>query len=332
MGLLEKALRGSNQDSLPSSKSSLYARAIAAASETSRKIKPATRVVSSPAFTLDDLRSLKSELSALPRTFDIYLTQWSKISSVLRLSSFALFLPSGTFLLPVARIGFPSCPPSPVSSSLAERVLGCRGELDEGSAAALSTALGLSSPLSLRASSVFIGPHVAALWVYRDASLESCSGEFQTEVVSLFSSGVAGDYPLVPILPPIVNPDRFLFDTIIKAARSFVFSFDLSLLYEEISKSHSGVSADLLRSSFTAACTRVLAPEGSAVVYGTMRTACVLPSSSSSDHELALFQFLKSLRRLLPSFPASSFPKGRSTVIDSQSDAALSELTRFLQS
>jgi hypothetical protein len=330
MGLLEKALRESTHEPAPSGKTSLYARAIAAVSGAARKTDAEAHSISSLSFTLDDLRSLKSELSALSPTYDLYLSQWWKISSVLRFSSLALFMPSGDYLVPVARIGFPSCPPSPVASSIADRACGGREALDHGSAAALSTALGASSSLPLRASAVFIESRVAALWVYRDGALEAESSEVQAEVGTVFSSGAVRGLPIVTIDSPVSDPERVLFDAVARASKAFVFLFDLSRHYEEISASCPGASVDLLRSSFTSACKKILAGEGATVVCGTARIACALASSSSSDHELALFQFGKSLRRFLPFLSVSTFPTGRSTLIEPQSDRAFAELARFI--
>jgi hypothetical protein len=353
MGLLEKALR----ESAPSSevgegKTSLYAKAVAASTVEVDEppAKPAARrapaqaaaaprpapaalspkSASALAFTSESLSNLEAEFLAIPPTHDAYLAAWSKASSVLRLSSMALFMPKGDALAPVARIGFPPKTASSAPSITAERAQGGRDPLDRESADALSGALGASPSLPLRASAVHSGSRVAALWVYRDAALEASPRDLQSRLGSSLSSLSGRGAPIVSIVAASGLPERALLDSVSRSARASFFAFDLARLSLEIYASCPGISPELLVSSFAAACASILAGEGSASPYGHMRVGCALSASSSSDHELAMFQFAKSLKRLLPFLSVASFPSGRSTSLSPSSPDAASELAEFL--
>jgi hypothetical protein len=342
MGLLEKALR---ESTLPATggygHSSLYAKAVAATSvapPAAQSPSPPAQSPSppaqpskpsQPAFTSEDLSSLESELSALPPTHDAYLASWSR-ASALGLSSLALFMPRGDSLAPAARIGFPPMPMGSVPSLVAEQAQGGRDPLGRPASEALSAALGASQSLPLRASAVHSGSRIAALWVYRDAALEASLRDMQSRLGAALSSISGRGAPLVSIVGVSGKPERSLLDSVSRSAKASYFVFDLSRLAGEISASCPGISMEFLVSSFAAACSAILAGEGSAAPCGTMRVGCALGSSSSSDHELALFQFVKSLKRLLPFLSVASFPSGRSVSFAPTSPDAVSELAGFL--
>jgi len=345
MGLLEKAIRETEIPSSGSGRSSLYAKAIAATSSTASpesrakavperlpQPSPPRRATSSLAFTPEALSSLESELSAISPTHDAYLASWSKASSILRLSSFALFMPRGDSLVPVARIGFPQKPIAAVPSLTAEHAQGGRDPLDQTASDALSAALGATPSLPLRAAAMHSGSRITALWVYRDAALETSPRDLQSRLGATLSSMSRRGAPLVHILGASTKPERVLLDSVSHSARASLFLFDLSRLYGEISASCPGISTELLLSSFAAACSSILSGEGAAAPCGPSRIGCALGSSSSTDHELALFQFGKSLKRLLPFLSVASFPSGRSASIATSSADAASELARFLAS
>jgi len=335
MGLLQKALREST-GSPEGGASSLYARAIASvpgAPEAKGRRVPEGAQAPRPAslsFGPDELRSLEADLASIAPTHDAYLAAWSKATSSLGLSSIALFMPRGESLVPAARIGFPSGATASAPIAVAELAQGGRESLDRASAEALSAALGASPALPLRASAFHSGSRLAALWVYRDLALEAAPRELQARVGSVLSSISSRGFPLVPILSPTNMPRRILLDSASKSARASIFLFDLSRLYEETSASCPGASPELLVSSFACACSATLSGEGLSVICDTMRVACVLGSSSSCDHELALFQFGKSLRRFLPFLSVATFPAGRSISIEPSSPAASSEIDKIL--
>jgi hypothetical protein len=357
MGLLEKALRESaGPAAVGAGGTSLYAKAIAAA--TGPAVAPAEAPVkarsipapstSSPAasfsppapmppklssalaFTSEDLSSLESELLAAAPTHDIYLASWSKASAVLRLASMALFMPKGDSLVPVARIGFPPKPMAAVPALTADQALGGRDPLDSSASGTLAVALGASPSLPLRAAAVHSGSRIAALWVYRDAALEASPRDLQSNLGAALSAASGRGAPLVAIIGSSGGSERALLDSVSQSAKASFFVFDLSRLAGEISASCPGVSVELLVSSFASACSAILSGEGAASPCGTMRIGCALGSSSSSDHELALFQFVKSLKRLLPFLSVASFPSGRSTSLAPSSSGAASELAEFL--
>ncbi len=337
MGLLQKALRESS-GSPQGGASSLYARAIAAVpGAPPPKGRPAADAVqaprpSAPSFTHDDLRSLEDSLASVSPTHDAYLAYWSMINSSLGLSSIALFMPRGESLVPAARIGFPpaSASATAIPCAIAELAQGGREVLDRESSETLSAALGANPSLPFRAAAVHSGSRLAALWVYRDGALEAAPRELQSRVGSVLSSPSSRGLPIVPILAPANMPRRILLDSASKSARASIFLFDLARLYEETVSSCPGASIELLASIFSCACSSILAGEGASVISDTAHVACVLGSSSSSDHELALFQLGKSLRRFLPSLAVATFPAGRSISIDPASPAASSEIDGLL--
>jgi hypothetical protein len=336
MGLLEKALRESALASSGGSTTSLYAKAVAASvpepvgtmPESSADSPP--RQAASLAVSSEDLSSLESELLSFPPTHDAYLASWSKASAALRLSSLALFMPRGDSLVPAARIGFPSRPMSAVPAHTADRAAGGREPLDRSSAEALCSALGVSPSLPIRASAVHSGSRLAALWVYRDALLETSPRDVQSRLGAALASASGRGAPIVSILGVSGAPERELLDSIAHSAKASFFLFDLARLADEMTASCPGVSAELIASTFASACSSILSGEGAAAQLGGMRVGCALGSSTSSDHELALFQFAKSLKRLLPFLAVASFPSGRSTTLSPSSPGAPAELAAFL--
>jgi hypothetical protein len=336
MGLLEKALRESALASSGGSSTSLYAKAVAATvpepagTTTEPPAIPSRPQAASFSVTSEGLSSLEAELLALPPTHDAYLAAWSKAFAALRLASIALFMPRGDSLVPAARIGFPSRPMSSVPSHTAERAGGGRDPLDRTSAESLCAALGVSPSLPIRASAVHSGSRVAALWVYRDALLETSPRDIQSRLGAALASASGRGAPLVSILGVSGAPDRELLDSVAQSAKASFFLFDLARLSDEMAASCPGVSAGLLASTFALACSSILSGEGASVQCGNMRIGCALGSSTSSDHELALFQFVKSLKRLLPFLAVASFPSGRSMTLSPSSPGAHSELAAFL--
>jgi hypothetical protein len=342
MGLLEKALRESALASSGDPATSLYVRAAAASAPEAPAIEaapleidakppiPPPRPGASLAVASEDLASLEAELLSAPPTYDAYLAAWSKASTVLRLSSIALLMPRGNALVPAARIGFPSKPLSTVPSQTAERAGGGRDPLDKASAEALCSALGVSAALPIRASAVHSASRIAALWVYRDSLLEISPRDVQSKLGAALAASSGRGAPVVAILGISGAPERELLDSVAQSAKASFFMFDLARLSEEIAASCPGVSAELLTSTFASACSSILSGEGAAVQCGGLRIGCALGSATSSDHELALFQFVKSLKRLLPFLAVASFPSGRSMTLSPSSSGAHAELADFL--
>jgi hypothetical protein len=336
MGLLEKALRESALAPSGDSATSLYARAVAASAPEPPPIQKEAVAAAPPrpgaalAASSEDLASLEAELLSAPPTHDAYLAAWSRASAVLRLSSIALLMPRGNALVPAARIGFPSRPLSSIPAQTAERCAGGREPLERASAEALCAALGVSPSLPIRASAVHSGSRVAALWAYRDALLETSPRDIQSRLGAALTSASGRGAPVVSILGISGAPERELLDSVAHSAKASFFVFDLARLSDETAASCPGVSSELLTSTFASACSSILSGEGAAVQCGGFRIGCSLGSSTSSDHELALFQFVKSLKRLLPFLAVASFPSGRSMTLSPSSPGAHSELAAFL--
>jgi len=335
MGLLQRALREST--SAPhGGASSLYARAIASLPAASApkpdraRRAPQAIVQIRDSLNPDELAALESELSSIAPTHDAYLASWSKVTSILGLSSMALFMPRGDSLVPVARIGFAPGKQSTVPSSIAERAQGGRENLDRPDADSLCAALGASSSLPLRAVAVHSGSRLSAMWAYRDGALESSPRDLQARVGGILSSISSRGIPVVPILASSNMPGRILLDTVSKSTKASLFLFDLSNLYAETAASCPGSSPQFLLSSFSGACSAKLSGAGTSVICDSMRIACILGSTTSADHELALFQFGKSLKRFLPFLSVAPFPSGRSMSLEPPSPTASSEIDSFL--
>ena len=166
------------------------------------------------------------------------------------------------------------------------------------------------------------------LWVYHDPSLEAASESARAELGAFLAR--CGD-PLPPLRMEygIPNPAPAILASIRKYASASLFSFDLRPLFTAI-EGFPGVEAHAIRSSYLAACRKILGPSGAAYAYGDSSIACALGSSSSSDADLALFQFSKTLRRILPYFDKALLPEGRSMSLEPSRADAAAQLSRFL--
>jgi hypothetical protein len=327
MSLLEKATSGNRQkeevlrgatETRPA-RSSLFAKAMASSAE-----KPEIAI-----YELDGLDDARSSCSSLPQTYDSIFAEWKVLTSPgLHLSALALFLPQGDFLALAARLGFPACSGDSIPVSIAPPSKKPCELLGKDERALIAPILGVPVGMSLRATAMWSDSGLYGLWVYHDPSLEAASEEIRSELAAFLSS--CGDrLPQVMMEYGIPNPTPAILASIRKYASVSLFRFDLGPLFAD-GESFPGAEAHAIRSSYLAACRKILGAGGMAYAYGDYSIVCALGSSSSSDAGLALFQFSKTLKRILPYFATAALPEGRSMSLEpSRSDAA-GQLSRFL--
>lgn len=327
MSLLEKATSGKKQkeegprEAIESrgARSSLFAKAMASSSADKPQIEP---------YRLDALDEARSLCAALPQAYDSIFSAWKVLYSPgLRLSALALFLPQGDFLSIAARLGFPSSPVDSIPLSLAPPSKKPCELLGKDARALIAPILGVSIGMNLRATAMWSDSGLYGLWVYHDPSLEAASEETRAELAAFLSS--RGDsLPPVRMEYGIPNPTPAILASVRKYASASIFRFDLGPLFAE-NDAFPGVEAHAIRSSYLAASRKILGSNGTAYAYGDSSVICALGSSSSSDSGLALFQFSKTLKRILPSF-AAFLPEGRSMSLDPSRADAAAQLSTFL--
>jgi hypothetical protein len=331
MSLLEKASGGHKGKSLPSqARTSLFTRAMAATRDEERNVPPEAPIPAEavPFVSAKVLDELKAALASLPPGFDSILAAWSVLSSRLPLAAMALFLPQDDFLALAAQSGFPSGTADPIPFSLAPASQK-NGELLGNEAKALIVPLlGVDLGMDLRAASMWSDVGLAGLWIYRDASLESSPAELRSRLCSLLA-GAADSLPASSMAKGEPKPAISIIERVRKYPSAAAFRFDLDPLIAE-SDAYRGITPNALRSSFLSACGKILAQGGASLAYGDASVACALGSSSPADAELALFQFMKTLKRTLPFIAGAAFPEGRALGFDPSSNQAPLELSRFL--
>ncbi len=322
MSLLEKA-RGSRPSGSPAP-TSLFSRASAA-----HEAFPKGPAPIQTELDTSGLESLEKRLASLPRCHDSILAAWSLISESLALSATALFLPQGDFLAPAALGGFPSGTLDVMPMSFARASQVGVELLGNEAKALLAPILGIPLTLSLRAATMHSDSDFLGLWVYHDPSLDASSRETQAKIGSLLGRAGAGS-PLLQLVPPQPVPVRALIEASRKYPVVSVYSFDLATFLAVEQPRFRGLQFVAIRSAFLASCLRMLSKGGTAIAYGEHSVACVLGSASPIDPGLALFQFDKTLRRILPFLAASSFPEGRAMSFDPSADSAMGNLESFL--
>jgi hypothetical protein len=194
--------------------------------------------------------------------------------------------------------------------------------------ALLAPILGVPLSLSLRAAATRPESSFVGLWVYHDPILDVSSAEIQAKLKALLARSGA-TFPELSIATTVSDPVRVLAAAARKFHSALAFSFDLSSFNTEDPRFR-GLETIALRSAFIAACGRILSQGGTTIAYGEQSVACVLGSGSAIDPDLALFQFAKTLRRILPFLAVSSFPEGRALGFDPSSERDLKNLSRFL--
>jgi hypothetical protein len=278
-------------------------------------------------FTSELVEELKKNLSTLPSCFDSILLSWFLLSERLPLAAISLFLPKGDFLSLAACEGFPSGSDEDIPLSLAPPASRSCELLDHESKALIAPVLGVPLTMPLRASSIISETGCIGLWIYHDEALEASSREVKDRLISLFAQACSS-FPPSSMASPTTSPARSIVEAARKysAAAAFRFDFPRSSSLGEALRS---VSPNAFRSVFQSACDRLLAQSGLAVAFGEASVACLLGSSSSTDADLALFQFTKTLRRILPFISSAVFPEGRGISFDPSSDRAIEDLRGF---
>ncbi len=330
MSLLEKAIRGTASKDEPK-RTSLFSRAMAAQAVLAPKEAPFEEVLSPPSipeFPLDRIDELERRLVSLPPAYDSVLALWSSVSESMRLSASALFLPRGDFLSPAALNGFPSGTIDEIPMSLALSSRRGAEPLVKEAKALLAPILGVPLSLSLRAAAMRPESGFIGLWVYHDASIDASPARTQERIGSLLAH--AGDsLPPTAIAIPVSDPTRDLLEASRKYPSASAFSFFVESPDGKEDRRFQGLAPSAIRSAFLSACLRILSKGGAARAYGDRSIGCVLGSASPIDPGLALFQFKKTLRRILPFLASGPFPEGRALGFDPSSELAREDLSRF---
>lgn len=331
MSLLEKA-RGSGPGR-SSPRTSLFSRALAA--HAAVPVRPAAAPEPSPrepervdSLQLGGLDELEKKIEALPLYFDSVLAAWSFASDA-PLSALALFLPRGDFLAPAALHGFPSGTMDEIPMSFARSSQIGVEPLGDEARALLAPILGVPQSLSLRAATTVPESDFVGLWVYHDASLDASTYEARAKVGS-FLARIGEALPPFSLSTPAADPVGTLLEASMKYPSASAFSFDLSSFSASSDPRLRGLEASAIRSSFLSSCLRMLSRGGAAIAFDEWSIACVLGSASPIDPGLALFQFKKTLRRILPFLAVGAFPEGRALGFDPSSKKAQREIASFL--
>jgi hypothetical protein len=315
MSLLEKAIRGSVANDTQT-RSSLFSRALA------------SREPASVAFDVSGLAGLERDAAALPAYFDSLLALWSMVSERVPLAAIALFLAKDGFLTLAAQNGFPLGPDSDIPLSIASPRAGWRA-LEQEERALVAPALGIPLSLSLYASSMIPRSGQSGLWVYHDPLFaQRQDGSLSALDESL--TRIAGAIPSFTMTAPTPDPAAVVLTASSSYPSASLLFFDLRFLDIDRDPRFRGITANALRSAFLGACGMILALGGSALPIGELEVLCVLGSAPTLDPDLALFQFTKTLKRIMPFIAAASFPRGRALRFDPRSDSAREELSRFI--
>jgi len=341
MSLLEKANRGI-QKNLPPAGSSLFARASSARRffpESIEKLAGPTRSLSKPpvekqaTFDLGGALELRRAIDALPSCSDSILRLWSQVTESLPLAAVALFIPREDCLVLAAQRGFPSDGGEgfPMSFSSAISIDGA--PLDKETRSIVAPLLGVSPTMGLRGALMRRDSSPVGLWLFCDERLDSSSPEIQSELGELLAYG--SDHLIVQTMARFLPvPAKALLESATVYPSISVFAFNLDAFFEPPANGQSGwlrgLTPSAIRCSFLTACERILSQGGSALAFGDNSVGCILGCSSAADPDLALFQFKKTLKRILPFLAAASFPQGRALRIETSSPTVFEELSAFL--
>jgi hypothetical protein len=192
--------------------------------------------------------------------------------------------------------------------------------------ALLAPVLGVPVSLVLRAAPLWSDTGLLGLWIYHDPALEEASEEAMDELLGILSNPSSKVLGFSLESPPL-NPAERLLAASKRFSSVSVARFDLDPLFDS-DKLPSGVENETVRSAFLASCRKILNSNGAAFACGNSSVACAL--GSSPDAGLALFQFSKTLRRILPFLATLPFPAGRALNLDPSSSGAAEELARFI--
>jgi hypothetical protein len=338
MSLLEKATRGTTGN-VSHTHTSLFTKALAArppqpeGDEAADSQAPAggrkAAAPAMPAFDSSAFPSLRRSLAKLRPEADSILEAWALVSRALPLAAIALFLPKDDFLFLVASNGFPSGSDEGIPVSLARPPRDGSSLLTKEEGALIAPVLGLHHSMGLRSATLLSAVGLEGLWVYHDPALEGSSASTRTELGSILS-GAAAKLPPLPIASIGRDGPAILLRTARKYRSASIFAFDASSLAAGKESRYGDVRPNALRSAIAAAASRILAQGGEVLPFGQSSVACLMGSSSGVDPELAMFQFTKTLKRILPFLSSSSFPEGRSLRIEPLSEDAPRAIASFL--
>ncbi len=325
--LLDKAMHGVGRSNEPSP-SSFLSRAMAAREPLADQVEIAETEDTSG---LDEtgFEDLARDIAMLPPHHDSILKLWSFVCDRIPLAAIALFLPQDGFLVSAAQNGFPMGVDDGIPLSIASPSQNGVEPLDNEARALIAPILGVPLSLSLRASTMSLESDHFGLWVFHDSVLEESNSEVQ-EKLGILLSHAADRLPAVAIESPVADPVRILHEVSAKYSSATAIVFDLSCIVTGEQTRFRGLMPSMIRSSFLAACRKILSQGGAAVAYDDMAIACILGSTPTLDPDLALFQFSKTLKRILPFLSEDTFPKGRAFRLDPGSKSAFEDLSNFL--
>ena len=335
--LLDEEANGTGTSGVPQP-TSLFSRAMAArkplhepSAECGTVLVPEMPEAAIPGADFDTagFEDLVRDIGALPPNPDSVLELWTLVSERIPLAAIAMFLPRADFLVLAAENGFPSGKDDSIPITIASRAGKGPQLLDKEAKALIAPILGVSISLSLRASTMNGDSGVRGLWVYHDPALESSKAEISARLDNLLA-GCAKVFPIPSMAEPSDDPAQALLTVARKYASASVLTFDMSSFGVCDDARFRGLRPDAVRSSFLAACDTILSRGGLAIAFGDHSIGCLLGSTSTMDPDLALFQFRKTLRRLMPHLASACFPEGRVLIIDPSSAIAIGDISTFL--
>jgi hypothetical protein len=327
MGLLEKAIGGKSSTDT-STRSSLFARAIAASREGGGFGRLAEAEPTPSSFEIRRVVELKDRIAQIPSSFDSILAAWAILSEVQPLAALSFFIPRGEFITLAACSGFPSGTDDNVPMSLVPDPKLAGEPLGNDAKALFAPILGVPIGMVLRATSIWSDSSLVGLWIYHDDGLESAAAESREMLGSLLAFS-GSTFPPIDLVPMSREPARKIAVAARKYHSALIFRFDIPD-YDSKGEVLRGVKPETIRSIFLAACGKVISQSGVALAYGERSVACALGSSSVVDPELALFQFAKTLKRVLPFLSAVGFPNGKAIGFEPSSEQAIEDLSSFL--
>jgi hypothetical protein len=112
--------------------------------------------------------------------------------------------------------------------------------------------------------------------------------------------------------------------------RLFAFLFSIGKFELSLEARISGMSANVFEAILLEAAKEILGKQGRAFLIEGEKLLALLPCRQTTDAELGLVQFSKSLKRSLPFMTAASFPEAKARVLDLSSSTGTNELADFI--
>ncbi len=337
MGLYEKALRDRRAE-LPNSGFGLFDRALArreqsgvAGAVPATAFPPPEAVSEAFPFSAEDIHELALELRRQSAGVDELLAAFARISEALPLDCLALLIPEEQGTRIAASLGFRLVARACSDCLLEELARAACEDPENPSTRRLLGSL-LYAPEGLRIRGFVVRDSEGlpkALWVYADTRLDASS----TAVCAAFDELFAAD-GRSPAAPPtrqeILDAERAATKLARASGHAAVFLFELGDFIDRLDRRVPGLERAAVEACLRTAAERVLKNAGAAFCLSEERLAACFYATTPLDAELALAQFRKSLKKLLPFLSIAELPAGKAIGLDLAYEGAKALLARFL--